>query len=178
MFMLNLLMLSLKNCLALEYRQRKQERKDAIPRDQQDHHTRIARPPQPLATHIPPLQISTKNKKTLKSSRGYRPGTWARIRGRKQGRIKEYISNLKANTPCRDCGKMFHPAVMEFDHITDCKSFDMSKPTYTWASTLREISKCEIVCANCHRMRTVTRSMQAKITDGKRELDSQLNFNW
>ena len=100
------------------------------------------------------------------------------IRCRKKARVKEYITNLKATTPCKDCGKMFHPAVVEFDHVRDSKSFNLSKPTLTWTSALKEISKCELVCANCHRMRTFTRSMQARITSENNDIDTQLNFKW
>jgi hypothetical protein len=59
--------------------------------------------------------------------------------------------------PCVDCGEV-DPLVLEFDHIRD-KSFDIGAglPDRNWESILREIAKCEVVCANCHRRRTAER---------------------
>ena len=61
--------------------------------------------------------------------------------------------------PCTDCSRRYPAAVMEFDHVpgTD-KVFNVS--AYVRRSTTRlvdEMSKCDIVCANCHRIRTVWR---------------------
>lgn len=60
--------------------------------------------------------------------------------------------------PCVDCGEG-DPVVLEFDHLRDkvanvSKMANLSRP---WAAILEEISKCEVVCANCHRRRTAER---------------------
>lgn len=49
--------------------------------------------------------------------------------------------------------------VLEFDHVTGTKSFDVGQclPRYAWESILDEIEKCEVVCASCHRRRTARR---------------------
>jgi hypothetical protein len=59
--------------------------------------------------------------------------------------------------PCVDCGET-DPLVLEFDHGRD-KSFDIGAglPDRNWQSILKEIAKCEVVCANCHRRRTAKR---------------------
>jgi hypothetical protein len=68
-------------------------------------------------------------------------------------RRRELINSLKAR-PCSDCKQSYPPYVMDFDHISN-KSFnignniDLSKD-----KVLKEISKCDLVCANCHRLRT------------------------
>jgi hypothetical protein len=61
------------------------------------------------------------------------------------------------NKPCVDCGKYFPPWVMDFDH----KDKKLKFANVAWlrrfhdlAKVKKEIEKCEIVCANCHRNRT------------------------
>jgi hypothetical protein len=47
--------------------------------------------------------------------------------------------------------------VMDFDHLSD-KQLNVSQMvTYSDARFQAEIAKCEMVCANCHRLRTQTR---------------------
>lgn len=61
------------------------------------------------------------------------------------------------NHPCVDCGET-DPIVLEFDHLQD-KKFAISAGirNRNWADVLDEIAKCEVVCANCHRRRTIMR---------------------
>lgn len=68
------------------------------------------------------------------------------------------IDKLKAR-PCADCGKTFPPYVMEFDHIPERgKKFmnisDMLPKGMSMRRILEEADKCDLVCANCHRIRT------------------------
>lgn len=48
--------------------------------------------------------------------------------------------------------------VLEFDHINPMeKEFSISQALrlgYSWEQTLSEISKCRILCANCHKKHT------------------------
>lgn len=63
--------------------------------------------------------------------------------------------------PCSDCGKSHHPVAMDFDHISEDKEYEianMIRDNRSWSSILNEISKCELVCAVCHRIRTFTRT--------------------
>lgn len=70
---------------------------------------------------------------------------------------RQYIIELKEKTPCTDCGKKYPYYVMDFDHLND-KKIALSKISlYSWKTILEEIDKCEIVCANCHRVRTFKR---------------------
>lgn len=61
--------------------------------------------------------------------------------------------------PCADCGGTFHFAAMDFDHVLGtAKAFTVSGGHKRGAaSVLAEIAKCEVVCANCHRLRTFKR---------------------
>lgn len=64
---------------------------------------------------------------------------------------------------CKDCGNS-DLRVLEFDHLYN-KKVGISKliRNASWETVLLEISKCEIVCANCHRIRTLTRSNSRKV---------------
>jgi hypothetical protein len=75
---------------------------------------------------------------------------------------RERIQRLKS-VPCADCGEVFDPVCMDFDHVDPAsKEFNISE----WASSGRvgwkrieaEIAKCDVVCANCHRLRTKVRT--------------------
>jgi len=46
---------------------------------------------------------------------------------------------------------------MEFDHVRGKKLFNLSKPPYNLKRVAAEIAKCDLVCANCHRLRTASR---------------------
>lgn len=59
---------------------------------------------------------------------------------------------------CVDCGES-DPLVLEFDHLRD-KSFNIATGMRkkNWGAVVAEIAKCEVVCANCHRRRTILRA--------------------
>jgi hypothetical protein len=71
------------------------------------------------------------------------------------------MNSLKANTPCTDCGETFPAFVMHWDHLP---GFDKAGDIGTMLAhvsreaILKEIKKCELVCANCHVIRTVMRA--------------------
>ena len=58
-------------------------------------------------------------------------------------------------SPCMDCGGQFHPSAMDFDHKDSSKKYkDVSSLKNNRQKLLEEIKKCDLVCANCHRIRT------------------------
>lgn len=66
---------------------------------------------------------------------------------------------LEKDKPCADCGIKYPYYVMDFDHTRD-KKFNLSvaaRHQRSLKSVMEEIEKCEVVCANCHRIRTFTR---------------------
>ncbi len=70
--------------------------------------------------------------------------------------VKDYLNQLK-RAPCVDCGGRFPPFVMDFDHVRGAKVSILSKLSRGragWDKVLAEVAKCEIVCSNCHRVRT------------------------
>jgi hypothetical protein len=77
-------------------------------------------------------------------------------------RVKEFINSLK-DKPCADCGNSYPHYVMHFDHLPQYeKKFNISNPRTTRKDKiLAEIAKCELVCANCHAVRTYGREERA-----------------
>jgi hypothetical protein len=69
-------------------------------------------------------------------------------------KIEDTVRAMK-NAPCKDCCVKYHFSAMEFDHVRGDKLFDISKHKhYGKDKVLAEIAKCDLVCANCHRIRT------------------------
>lgn len=82
----------------------------------------------------------------------------------------EYIWSKK-DAPCVDCGNKFHPFCMDYDHVRGVKR-QKGVGTLTLCSLAtidEEIAKCDLVCANCHRLRTHKR--------GYKRLGKQVTFN-
>jgi formate-dependent nitrite reductase cytochrome c552 subunit len=62
--------------------------------------------------------------------------------------------------PCADCGHRFPPCAMDFDHRDPASKRSAVTRMIGRAGTARileEVAKCDIVCANCHRLRTFQR---------------------
>jgi hypothetical protein len=81
-------------------------------------------------------------------------------RKKRTNKIRDYIRDLKSKTPCTDCHKNYPYYVMDFDHQHSKKFLISQAPTHGMGLDLikQEIDKCEIVCANCHRIRTFNKS--------------------
>lgn len=81
-------------------------------------------------------------------------------RNAKQNKINaEFLIDYLRHHPCVDCGES-DIVVLEFDHLRD-KIMDVSElvtAAYSLEKVKREIDKCEVVCANCHRRRTAKRA--------------------
>lgn len=69
----------------------------------------------------------------------------------------EFLMEYFRSRPCADCGED-DPLVLEFDHKDD-KLFTIARGLRdrSWETLLREMEKCDVVCANCHRRRTARR---------------------
>ncbi len=62
--------------------------------------------------------------------------------------------------PCVDCGES-DPVVLEFDHVVGEKRYnvaDLVRSGRNWQYICKEIEKCEVRCANCHRRATAKRN--------------------
>jgi hypothetical protein len=71
--------------------------------------------------------------------------------------LKEKLWRYKSQRGCLDCGER-DPVVLDFDHLDPRdKSADVGRLASSncgWPTIMREIARCQLRCANCHRRRT------------------------
>jgi len=91
------------------------------------------------------------------------------LQGKKRKRTKdrnqEFVYKILSNSNCVDCG-CGDFRVLEFDHLPEHeKKHNISNILhhgYSLEVIKEEISKCEVVCANCHRIRTHERAQTGR----------------
>lgn len=71
--------------------------------------------------------------------------------------LREWANELKRDIPCTGCGECFDPVVMDWHH----RDPDTKTAAVAWMirnagrqSIVEEIAKCDLYCANCHRLLT------------------------
>jgi hypothetical protein len=75
-----------------------------------------------------------------------------------------WVMNYLTSHSCVDCGET-DPIVLQFDHRDGTVKVDAVGTMLnraSWASLLNEIAKCDVRCANCHRLRTAQQFDWAK----------------
>jgi len=86
-------------------------------------------------------------------------------RGRPRVLLAKRVIREAKNRPCADCGVQYPYYVMDFDHRPGCvkrANFNvLVKKGVARDILLDEIEKCDVVCSNCHRLRTYQRKRQA-----------------
>lgn len=79
--------------------------------------------------------------------------------------LRYELVNRAKTRPCADCGRQYHPFVMDLDHRPgELKIACVSQLVNRHAKIEiieREIAKCDVVCSNCHRLRTLARRRHA-----------------
>lgn len=81
------------------------------------------------------------------------------IKRTKEARVlkRSFLDKFK-NKPCADCGKVYPPFVMDFDHRERNDKISeiahMAGRNWSLENIKKEVEKCDLVCANCHRIRT------------------------
>src|SRR5947199_99032 len=75
-------------------------------------------------------------------------------------RCRAWLRELKSGKSCADCGGSFPPEAMQWGHLPGSiklgvisKGIGYRRPKLVF----EELAKCELVCANCHAIRTYKR---------------------
>ncbi len=91
---------------------------------------------------------------TLPSSQRY-PLAQAKSARKYKAKIKAIIVEAKG-VPCADCAVRYPTCVMDFDHRIPAEKLGNIGSGAGWgeARLRAEIAKCDVVCSNCHRLRT------------------------
>lgn len=82
-------------------------------------------------------------------------------RARKRAAKWRLAQIIKTERGCADCGYNHNGVALQFDHMGehDKKNTvsNLIRSDYSWKTIVIEINKCEVVCANCHAIRTKER---------------------
>lgn len=84
-------------------------------------------------------------------------------------RKRTWVQELKQAAPCADCKQQYPYYVMQFDHVLGDKVAavaTMINQKRGRKAIEEEIAKCEIVCANCHAIRTYNRVLEGTANGG------------
>lgn len=95
----------------------------------------------------------------------------------KQDRSMRVLDYLCTKS-CMDCGTDDFK-VLEFDHRDPKKkeiSIARARLDWSWQKILKEIAKCDVVCANCHRIRTYERDNSYRNRRGQWKISSDVVF--
>lgn len=76
---------------------------------------------------------------------------------RARTKYSRHLWELKESSGCIDCGEKYPHYMLEFDHLPEHEKLDSPMDiarNYNMQKALDEVAKCDIVCANCHKIRT------------------------
>jgi hypothetical protein len=114
-------------------------------------------------------------KQTPADKRQYRRRLKRKIRSRARVAALRYL----AKKGCESCG-CHDPRVLEFDHLDPKKKHKtislLISQGYSWSSDRirKEVRKCRVLCANCHRLHTVEQQGYYEQDAVRTELDAIL----
>ena len=79
---------------------------------------------------------------------------------------RELVGDYKVRIGCYDCGYNQHPAALDLDHLPGFEKkatvSQLVEGDYSLSVIFAEIEKCEVVCSNCHRIRTSMRRKESR----------------
>ncbi len=78
-----------------------------------------------------------------------------RAKRKRKDRNQKFILGYLLKNPCVDCGET-DIVTLDFDHKRDKKHnvSNLMRHDYSLEQIEKEIAKCEVRCANCHRRKT------------------------
>jgi len=84
-----------------------------------------------------------------------KPNIYIAMDQRRHDKRRDFINKLK-DVPCMDCNGRFLSFVMHFDHRDPKTKIESISRMHSCSLEMikNEIAKCDIVCANCHAVRT------------------------
>lgn len=84
---------------------------------------------------------------------------------------KNFVDNYKKERGCFCCGYNIHPSALDFDHINpEEKTMNVSQMLALNKDRLMvEIQKCQVLCANCHRIKTADPELFEELKNGGRK---------
>jgi len=98
-----------------------------------------------------PLGRAAQARYRAKRAAGVLEGGRARVR-----RTQEHLNQIKLERGCIDCGYRKYLVALDFDHRDPSQKLRPVSGLLNsaWEVIQEEIDKCDVRCANCHRIRT------------------------
>jgi hypothetical protein len=115
----------------------------AVQRDRSEYYKRYER--------------TRKEQKAVYNRQYYQDNSMSMIENarKRQGQTRDFVEQLKVGLSCKRCGTNDW-RVLDFHHRDKLtKEFSIAKATrsgYSRERILQEIAKCDVLCANCHRI--------------------------
>lgn len=78
-----------------------------------------------------------------------------------KAKLRREVWDIKEKSGCIDCKEMYPHYVLEFDHREGEEKLGSPSEIYSRGSRekgIKEMEKCDIVCENCHKIRTHNRA--------------------
>lgn len=69
--------------------------------------------------------------------------------------LRQQLEEYKRQLACEKCGYNEYMCALDFHHIDDTKEINISdvcRHGWSFQRLLTEIQKCQVLCANCHRV--------------------------
>lgn len=96
-----------------------------------------------------------------------RPSAWRRAAQlppswRRRLELQDFNDQLKLALGCADCGWSEWARGLDWDHVRSTKEHSIAtliNDRWPVEALVRETAKCDVVCANCHRIRTCERRL-------------------
>lgn len=96
----------------------------------------------------------TYSPETMQKRREYSRARSARVKAQR----KRWLDKYKLAKGCSHCGYKEHPSALVWDHIEPLQDWTAYRiaSMYTMKLTrlMDEVRKCQILCSNCHAIRT------------------------
>ena len=89
------------------------------------------------------------------------PASW-----RRRLELQDFNDQLKMALGCADCGWKGWPRGLDWDHARGKKLHAIAKlinDRWPVEVLIRETAKCDVVCANCYRIRTYRRRLSTQV---------------
>jgi hypothetical protein len=106
------------------------------------------------------MTSASADRRAIHNRRYYERGGKAKITAKREeyrARNITFVRKLKEDNPCTDCKRYWPYYVMHYDHTGTDKVANVSalvREPVSIRKILEEIAKCDLVCANCHAIRT------------------------
>jgi hypothetical protein len=108
-----------------------------------------------------PEKIAASKKKYVKNHSEHVYEVQSAYHAKRRAEWLKFTSTYKLERGCIDCGFKGHAAALDFDHVRGEKLFNISESaSRPLEQVMLEVEKCDIRCANCHRIVTYNRSLK------------------